>query len=273
MSDPPPALRWLNTAPEGDALSRLQEVCASTSWCRAVLANRPFETPEALLAAGDRASAALGGDDLDQAIAGHPPIGRPKPDDPASAREQQGVQDTLRGRLLERNLAYQERFGHTFLICATGRTGDQILAELEHRLTNPPDREREETRTELQKINRIRLHRMVTEPVTTVSTHILDTTAGRPAAGVPVHLAVRTPPGDWAPHAASRTDEDGRCRDFPPLPEGARQARLRFETEHRTGGADRFFPEVAVAFTVEPGEHYHVPLLLNPYGYCVYRGS
>ncbi|MES4902891.1 MULTISPECIES: hydroxyisourate hydrolase [unclassified Streptomyces] len=119
---------------------------------------------------------------------------------------------------------------------------------------------------------------------TTVSTHILDTALGRPAAGVAVELSCR-PARDapWAAHAGSRTDADGRCKDLPALPEGTAYARLRFEVEPylaRPGhpsaeerGHGAFFPEVAVVFAVEPGEHYHVPLLLNPFGYSVYRGS
>ncbi|MDB1089218.1 hydroxyisourate hydrolase [Streptomyces sp. ACA25] len=115
-----------------------------------------------------------------------------------------------------------------------------------------------------------------------VSTHVLDTAAGRPAAAVAVELAVRTGPTDgWSHHDTSRTDPDGRCRDLAALPPGATHARLRFAVEpylSRTAG-DRppaggsFFPEVAVVFAVAPGEHYHVPLLLSPFGYSVYRGS
>ena len=83
------------------------------------------------------------------------------------------------------------------------------------------------------------------------------------------------------------TDTDGRCKDLPALPEGTTHVRLDFETEpyfakkqaeaqqdapaNRDSGA--FFPEVAITFAVVPGEHYHVPLLLNPFGYSVYRGS
>ncbi|MEU7242842.1 hydroxyisourate hydrolase [Streptomyces sparsogenes] len=119
---------------------------------------------------------------------------------------------------------------------------------------------------------------------TSVSTHILDTALGRPAAGVAVELSVR-PASDapWAAHAVSRTDADGRCKDLPALPESTAHARLRFEVEpylDRAGHAPAdgrragaFFPEVAVVFAVEPGQHYHVPLLLNPFGYSVYRGS
>jgi 5-hydroxyisourate hydrolase len=101
-----------------------------------------------------------------------------------------------------------------------------------------------------------------------VSTHVLDTSAGRPATGIGVALSARTGPGGpWAAYAASVTDTDGRCRDLPPLPPGTTHARLVFAV----GGA--FFPEVTVAFAVAGGEHHHVPLLLSPFGYSVYRGS
>ena len=113
---------------------------------------------------------------------------------------------------------------------------------------------------------------MSSPPAATVSTHVLDTSAGRPAAGVPVRLAVRTGrDGEWQPHAESSTDGDGRCRDLPALPESAAWARLHFDTGSYSDVG--FFPEVSTVFAVAPGEHHHVPLLLSPFGYSVYRGS
>ncbi|MFJ9152051.1 hydroxyisourate hydrolase [Streptomyces sp. NPDC102270] len=123
-----------------------------------------------------------------------------------------------------------------------------------------------------------------------VSTHILDTSVGRPAEGVPVQLAARAGrEADWQALGGSATDADGRCKDLPALPEGTTHVRLDFAVEpyflkkqadaqqdapaNRDSGAGVFFPEVAITFAVEPGEHYHVPLLLNPFGYSVYRGS
>ena len=104
--------------------------------------------------------------DLEEAMAGHPPIGRPKEGDPTSAREQAGMAgaaEDLKAEMLELNLAYQDRFGHVFLICATGLTGEQMRDALKERIGNPPEREREIVRTELGKINRIRLARIVGE--------------------------------------------------------------------------------------------------------------
>ena len=121
-------------------------------------------TAEALFAASDAAMAELTAEDLAEAMAGHPPIGRPKPGDPASAREQRGMagaSEELKAEMLELNLAYQERFGHVFLICATGATGEQMRDAVKARIGNSPEQEREIVRTELGKINRIRLTRLV----------------------------------------------------------------------------------------------------------------
>ncbi|MFD9718953.1 hydroxyisourate hydrolase [Streptomyces sp. NPDC059076] len=122
-----------------------------------------------------------------------------------------------------------------------------------------------------------------------VSTHVLDTAVGRPAQGVPVLLAFRSSTdGAWQVLGGSTTDGDGRCQDLPVPPAGTTHVRLEFRTEEyyagepaprgaAPSGADRreavFFPEVTVAFAVNAGEHHHVPLLLSPFSYSVYRGS
>ncbi|KUJ70924.1 OHCU decarboxylase [Streptomyces albus subsp. albus] len=156
-----PGLTRLNSADESEAAGLLREVCGSRSWAAAMARGRPYPDPEALCTASDAAMAALTPADLDEAMAGHPPIGRPKPGDPTSAREQGGVRESEREELLQLNLAYQDRQGHVFLICATGRTGEEMLAALKERIGNDPETEREIVRTELGKINRIRLTRLV----------------------------------------------------------------------------------------------------------------
>ena len=102
--------------------------------------------------------------------------------------------------------------------------------------------------------------------MTRITTHLLDTAAGHPAAGVTVTLAAAAPDGGWLALAEAVTDSDGRVDSLPDV--GPGDCRLRFAT------GTPFFPEVVVTFTVQPGrEHLHVPLLLSPYGYSVYRGS
>ncbi|MEU9384037.1 2-oxo-4-hydroxy-4-carboxy-5-ureidoimidazoline decarboxylase [Streptomyces sp. NPDC048279] len=162
----PPGLARFNDLEERAAFAALHEACASTAWARRLLAARPYASPQALYSASDAAMAVLGPADLAEAMAGHPPIGRPKPGDPASAREQSGMAgaaETLKAEMLELNLAYQERFGHVFLICATGRGAEEMRDAVKERIGNAPEREREIVRTELGKINRIRLARLVAE--------------------------------------------------------------------------------------------------------------
>lgn len=158
-----PGLTRFNTADDSTARAALHEVCASRAWGSKLLAQRPYATADALFAASDAATAELTADDLAEAMAGHPPIGRPKPGDPTSHREQSGMagaSDELKAEMLELNLAYQEKFGHVFLICASGRTGAQMRDAVRHRIDNTPEQEREIVRGELGKINRIRLTRI-----------------------------------------------------------------------------------------------------------------
>ena len=112
----------------------------------------------------------------------------------------------------------------------------------------------------------------------TISTHVLDTSLGGPAEGVPVALWRREDGSNFAQVGSGTTDADGRVRDL--LPSGRRVEpgiyRLTFGTGayHRARKIAAFYPEVAILFEVRDGEsHYHVPLLLSPFGYSTYRGS
>ncbi|WP_394823260.1 hydroxyisourate hydrolase [Pendulispora albinea] len=112
--------------------------------------------------------------------------------------------------------------------------------------------------------------------MSSISTHVLDTSRGRPAAGVPVTLEQRDAGGQWTERGRGTTDDDGRLRDLLHEPLAAAEYRLTFDTEtyFRASGVTGFFPYVQIAFIVrDPGTHHHVPLLLNPYGYSTYRGS
>lgn len=160
----PPGLARLNSAGDQAVAALLHEVCAAGPWVAAVAAGRPYPDPAGLYDAADGALAALDDAGLAEAMAGHPPIGRPRPGDPVSAHEQRGMArapEALRTEVRELNLAYQERFGHVFLICATGLSAGRMRDALRTRLDNPPEREREIVRGELGKINRIRLTRLV----------------------------------------------------------------------------------------------------------------
>ncbi|HXH76994.1 hydroxyisourate hydrolase [Nocardioides sp.] len=104
----------------------------------------------------------------------------------------------------------------------------------------------------------------------TLSTHVLDTSLGRPAVGVRVSLE-----GDGGQLAEGLTDSDGRVSDLGGSTLAPGTYRLRFETGDYFAqrGIEGFYPEVLVTFTVEGDGHVHVPLLLSPFGYSTYRGS
>jgi len=109
-----------------------------------------------------------------------------------------------------------------------------------------------------------------------ISTHVLNATTGRPAAGLELVLS-RQDGGGWHELARRRTGADGRVADLAPGP-GAGVYRIVFATEAylkaQSPAAETFYPEVAVTFRItDPAGHHHVPLLLSPYAYSTYRGS
>jgi 5-hydroxyisourate hydrolase len=112
--------------------------------------------------------------------------------------------------------------------------------------------------------------------MSSITTHVLDTSLGKPAAGILVSLAIREAEA-YRVLAQGITDADGRVRQFLPPPSlAAATYQLVFETaaHFRAGARQSFFERVALEFHVaDPSQHYHVPLLLSPFGYTTYRGS
>jgi 5-hydroxyisourate hydrolase len=114
--------------------------------------------------------------------------------------------------------------------------------------------------------------------MSTISTHVLDTALGRPAKGVRVTLEQLGDAGEAVMLGTGFTDDDGRIRDLVKegrLP-GLGLYRMTFGVEEyfAQGGRDAFYPQVEVTFRVaDAAQHYHVPLLLSPFGYSTYRGS
>ena len=111
-----------------------------------------------------------------------------------------------------------------------------------------------------------------------ITTHVLDTARGVPAAGLPITLEKRSETDQWEVIARGTTNGDGRIADL--LPETYELTRGFYRMVFNTGAyfrmlaLDAFYPSVPVIFEIqEPAQHYHVPLLLSPYGYSTYRGS
>ena len=109
----------------------------------------------------------------------------------------------------------------------------------------------------------------------TISTHVLDTSIGRPAAAVDVRLLAREPDGTWREIGRGATGADGRVPGLSSAP-GVSEYCLRFDvgSYFRARGTDSFYSIVNVEFqAADANAHYHVPLLVSPYGYSTYRGS
>ena len=111
--------------------------------------------------------------------------------------------------------------------------------------------------------------------MTGITTHVLDTARGRPAADLPVALEIRSADG-WKVLGRARTDPDGRASELFDGPIAAGAYRLTFDTASyfAAAGVETFFPVAQVVFEVrDPSSRYHVPLLLSPFGYSTYRGT
>ena len=111
--------------------------------------------------------------------------------------------------------------------------------------------------------------------MSTVTTHVLDTSQGQPAAGVPVRLEYLTG-GEPSLVAEASTDGDGRVRELGPdgLPPGIYRVVFEVAEYFARSGQRAFYPEIAISFLVDSADgHYHVPLVLSPFAYSTYRGT
>jgi 2-oxo-4-hydroxy-4-carboxy-5-ureidoimidazoline decarboxylase len=171
------SLQRFNTLPAGAARRELLTCCVSAAWADPLVAGRPYPSLAALATRSDAAVAAMTAADLAAALAGHPRIGERRAAQGAddhdarsagwSRQEQSGVDgadgETSRA-LADGNAAYERRFGHIYLVCAAGRSAAELLALLRARLGNDPAAEWLVVRGELQKINQLRLRKLLADP-------------------------------------------------------------------------------------------------------------
>ena len=197
-----------------------------------------------------------------------------------SADEQSGVNaadDVTLELLAQGNQDYEKKFGYIFIVCASGKSADEMLGLLQERLPNSAENEISIAANEQRKITQLRLQKLERNHMNPITTHILDTSLGRPAAGVSVAL-FRADNGDEKLLGQAATNGDGRIAEG--LIRDADYSpgiyRIEFDTEayFSSMNATAFYPSISITFRVSPGEaHYHVPLLLSPFGYSTYRGS
>lgn len=288
MTSPAQTLSGLNGLPAPSFVAALGEVFEHAPWvAEATAPGRPYPTLTALHDAMMQAVRRAAPERQLAFIAGHPELGsRVKRADLTdhSQSEQGGLGlDRLSAEEFDRfsrlNAAYREKFGFPFIVCVRRHTRDSILRQFEQRLAHDGKAEREAALHEIGLITRLRLVALVDGPgvpVTTgrLSTHVLDTGKGRPAPGVRIALheiggSARALLKDTFTNADGRTDAPLIAGE--PLRIGTYE--LTFDMGDYFGGAG-FLDIVPVRFSIaEPEGHYHVPLLVTPWGYTTYRGS
>ncbi|HUN30811.1 MAG TPA: 2-oxo-4-hydroxy-4-carboxy-5-ureidoimidazoline decarboxylase [Trebonia sp.] len=155
-------LASLNAASAADAEAAMLACCASRSFAAAMVAGRPYQSADALLAAISSTFTTLTWDDVLEAMRSHPRIGERVSGQ--SAVEQSGVTDSSRAALADANRAYEQRFGYVFLVCASGLSGQDMLAQLRERLNHDPATERAVATAELHMITVKRAAGLVAAP-------------------------------------------------------------------------------------------------------------
>jgi 2-oxo-4-hydroxy-4-carboxy-5-ureidoimidazoline decarboxylase len=290
-------LASLNAADEAGFMAALGDVYEHAPWvAQAASRQRPFATLAALHAAMMAAVRAAPPDQQLALINGHPDLAgkaaRAGTMTVDSKAEQASagldrLSQTQFAQFHRLNNAYREKFGMPFIICVRRHSKDSILQEFERRLQNTMAAETETALGEIFRIAALRLDQRLEaadrlEVHGRLSTHVLDTQAGRPAAGVAIELLELSANGEQRVIARATTNRDGRT-DEPliggrPLPIGRYELRFHVADYFAGAGASRaeppFLDVVPVRFAVaEPEGHYHVPLLVTPWSYCTYRGS
>jgi OHCU decarboxylase len=165
-------LAWLNSLNAEEAAKEFRQCCGSRRWAEQVSNDRPYSTLDALITHADQIWWSLTPDDWLEAFRSHPKIGEKKASDKTSAQssqwsgqEQAGVssasQDTVNS-LASLNRAYEQKFGFIFIICATGKTSEEMLAALKERLQHDSDTELRLAAAEQAKITELRLKKLLT---------------------------------------------------------------------------------------------------------------
>jgi OHCU decarboxylase len=161
----------LNELSANEAQAEFLKCCGSTKWALEMTAARPFATEQELFARADDISSSLEDEDWLEAFRAHPKIGEKKAataqshqEQKWSAQEQSGVSEASAGtiaQLAERNREYEDRFGFIFIVCASGKSPDQMLAILDGRIDNDPRTELRIASEEQRKITRLRLEKLI----------------------------------------------------------------------------------------------------------------
>lgn len=286
-------LNDLNSLSKEEAGSQLLNCCGSLKWKENILSALPFlDEVDLIQHVHETWYNVCNEADWLEAFTHHPKIGDVKSmsEKFASTKhltgaEQEGVSHSDMGtinELTKANREYEAKFGFIFIVCATGKSASEMLRMLNDRLHNNFKEELLTAMGEQAKITVLRLQKLLNKSdwsklcASQLTTHVLDTSIGRPGHDITIKLK-RMNTGMWQTFAQGVTNTDGRIGDM--LPAGKYMEKGNYKIVFDTGyyfttqNIKGFYPEVEIQFSVFDDTHYHVPLLVNPFGYSTYRGS
>ena len=286
-------LNQLNSISDQEAFIQLEQCCVSKTWVNKMVQSRPFSSENELI----KTAASIwyndcSTDDFKEAFTGHPKIGnvdslKEKFAHTAewAGNEQSKVakanMETIEA-LAKANELYEDKFSYIFIVSASEKSAGDMLAIINSRLHHDRDDEIFVAMNEQHKITAIRLAKLI-EDVSEkadlsshLTTHALDTSIGTPAKHMLITLkGLRN--NQWKPMSVGITNTDGRISDvLPPgllLAPGAYSITFDTANYYKNNNQKGFYPEASIQFEVTDSSHYHIPLLINPFGYSTYRGS
>ncbi|MGV3696613.1 2-oxo-4-hydroxy-4-carboxy-5-ureidoimidazoline decarboxylase [Flavobacterium sp.] len=280
-------LTAFNELPEDTARRELFACCGSEKWASAIMRHFPFSSEKQLVELSskiwyDQCSES----DWRESFTHHPKIGDVKSlTEKFAGKEQAGVAaastETIEA-LAKANADYETKNGFIFIVCATGKSADGMLALLKDRLQNTTEEELHIAMGEQQKISIIRFKKMLPDSdfsflkVSQITTHVLDTSTGIPGKDISIRLKA-SKDNEWKTIAQGITNFDGRIPDLLPQERNLKPGtyKMVFDTGSYYGKSNTqtFYPKAEIIFNTFDETHYHVPLLVNPFGYSTYRGS
>ena len=282
-----------NNLSKEELSNSLEKCCASKTWISKMLESRSFSSEEELI---KRAASVWYNDcsseDFKEAFKGHPKIGNVEnlkekfahTADWASNEQNKVSEANLETieALSKANNLYEDNFGYIFIVSASGKSAKEMLAIVNARLQHEKEDEIYVAMNEQHKITVIRLAKLIeglsekANLSSHITTHALDTSIGTPAKNMLITLkGLRG--NQWIPISVGITNNDGRISDvLAPgqlLISGVYTMTFNTANYYKNNNQKGFYPEVSIQFEVTDDSHYHIPLLLNPFGYSTYRGS
>ena len=278
-------LSSFNNLDRDAAAKELFSCCGAKQWVSLMMEAFPFDSGKTLI---EKATSIWYNEchekDWLESFTRHPRIGDKKSlTEKFAGKEQAGVasatEKTIEA-LARANADYEKRFGFIFIVCATGKSAIEMLQLLNDRLSNDRNSEIRIAMGEQHKITLIRFKKLFEDlqilSMSQITTHVLDTAAGRPGRDISVRLMNKVN-NEWQTIAQGVTNGDGRISEL--LPAGKTLSPGVYKMVFETGDyySDQkiksFYPWVEVLFQIDDDPHYHVPLLISPFGYSTYRGS